>query len=186
MSLSIRRALLTDAAAIAQLYASPQLYSGTLQLPYPTEDTWRSRIANSNTTTSSDIMLIAQEDGQILGTAGLHTASTAIRRRHCSILGIGVNTEHQGHGVGTALMKALCNYADQWAQILRIELTVYVDNAPAIALYKKFGFVIEGTHRAYSLRGGVYTDTYCMARLHPQPPCLPSTYSSDEKGAPDD
>ena len=38
--------------------------------------------------------------------------------------------------------------------VLRIELTVYTDNAAAIALYRKFGFEIEGTHRAYALRDG--------------------------------
>ena len=69
-------------------------------------------------------------------------------------------------------MQALCDYADGWAQILRIELGVYTDNAPAIALYRAFGFEIEGTHRAYALRDGVYVDAHCMARLHPNPPAL--------------
>jgi len=54
--------------------------------------------------------------------------------------------------------------------VLRIELTVYTDNAGAIALYEAFGFRIEGTHRAYALRRGVYEDVYAMARLHPKPP----------------
>jgi putative acetyltransferase len=69
-------------------------------------------------------------------------------------------------------MTALLDWADHWAQILRIELTVFTDNAPAIALYRKFGFELEGTHRAYALRDGVYGDVYAMARLHPNPPAL--------------
>ena len=32
-------------------------------------------------------------------------------------------------------------------------------------LYRKFGFEIEGTHKAYALRDGRYVDTYAMARL---------------------
>ena len=59
------------------------------------------------------------------------------------------------------------------ADVLRLELTVYVDNARAIALYRKFGFEVEGTHRAYALRDGAYVDALCMARLHPNPPTLP-------------
>ena len=34
----------------------------------------------------------------------------------------------------------------------------------------KFGFEIEGTHRAYALRDGQYADVHAMARLHPHPP----------------
>ena len=69
-------------------------------------------------------------------------------------------------------MAALVDWADQWANLLRLELTVYTDNEHAIALYRRFGFVIEGTHRAYALRRGVYVDAHCMARLHPNPPAL--------------
>ena len=53
---------------------------------------------------------------------------------------------------------------------LRIELIVFTDNAAAIALYRKFGFELEGTHRAYALRDGRYVDALAMARLHPNPP----------------
>ena len=69
-------------------------------------------------------------------------------------------------------MQALCDYADGWAQLLRLELTVFTDNARAIALYECFGFRVEGTHRAYAMRRGVYADVHAMARLHPQPPVV--------------
>jgi putative acetyltransferase len=69
-------------------------------------------------------------------------------------------------------MAALIDWADQWAQLLRIELTVFADNDAAIALYRKFGFEHEGTHRAYALRDGVYADVHAMARLHPAPPAI--------------
>ena len=37
---------------------------------------------------------------------------------------------------------------DNWLRVDRIELTVFVDNAPAIKVYKKFGFEIEGTGKS--------------------------------------
>ena len=74
--------------------------------------------------------------------------------------------------MGTALMQALCDYADNWVGALRLELGVYTDNAPAIALYRKFKFEIEGTQRGYALRDGRFVDSHMMVRFHPQPPTI--------------
>ncbi|MNJ79511.1 putative acetyltransferase YhhY [compost metagenome] len=62
-------------------------------------------------------------------------------------------------------MKAMIDLCDKWADIERIELTVFTDNQAAIALYRKFGFEIEGTSRAYAVRDGVLVDSYHMARF---------------------
>ena len=79
----------------------------------------------------------------------------------------------QGKGVGKALMGAICEVADGWLNVIRLELTVYTDNERAIALYRKFGFVIEGTHKAYALRAGRYVDALAMARIRlKQPPAV--------------
>jgi putative acetyltransferase len=40
-----------------------------------------------------------------------------------------------------------------------------VCSVPPIALYEKFGFEIEGTHRRLAFRNGEYVDGYSMARL---------------------
>ena len=52
---------------------------------------------------------------------------------------------HQGCGIG-ALMREMIDLCDNWLRVERIELTVFADNAPAIAVYK-YGFEIEGTGR---------------------------------------
>ncbi|MBR7381912.1 GNAT family N-acetyltransferase, partial [Klebsiella pneumoniae] len=54
---------------------------------------------------------------------------------------------------------------DNWLRVDRIELTVFVDNEPAVAVYKKYGFEIEGTGKKYGLRNGEYVDAYFMARV---------------------
>jgi putative acetyltransferase len=69
-------------------------------------------------------------------------------------------------------MQALCDVADRWIGVLRLELSVYCDNARAIALYRRFGFEIEGRYRGYVLRDGAYIDAFAMARLHPAPPAI--------------
>jgi hypothetical protein len=38
-------------------------------------------------------------------------------------------------------------------------------NDMGIALYEKFGFKREGTHRRYTFRDGGFVDAYSMARL---------------------
>mgnify|MGYP003339358683 CR=1 FL=1 len=177
MSLIIRRARVSDAAAITEQFADPAVYAGTLQMPYPNEELWAQRLVGQNPPTagSSEIVLAAVLDDKPVGLAGLHPVGAAVRRRHVMSLGITVSRAHQGQGVGHALMAALLDYADNWAQILRVELTVFHDNQRAIRLYERHGFAPEGRFKAYALRGGEYTDVLAMARLHPKPPQLPAT-----------
>jgi len=118
--------------------------------------------------------LVAERDGAIVGNCGLHplTLAAQVRRRHVASIGIAVAAEAQGQGVGTALMQALCDYADRWLGLLRLELTVYVDNDRAIALYRKFGLETEGRFRGYAMRNGALVDAFSMARIHPTPPAI--------------
>ncbi|PND37397.1 GNAT family N-acetyltransferase [Paucibacter aquatile] len=168
--ITIRRSQVSDAAAMAQLMSHPEVFSGLLQLPYPSEELWRARLQDNAVPGKTDLSLVAEVQGQVLGSAGLHPAGASLRRRHAMGLGISVAAEAQGQGIGRALMAALMDYADNWGQVLRTELTVYADNARAIRLYESFGFQREGLMRAYALRNGVYVDTLAMARLHPNPP----------------
>lgn len=172
-TVTIRRATTQDAAAFARMMGDPEVLPNLMQLPYTSEEIWLQRLQDNNVPGKTDLSLAAERDGVVVGSAGLHPAPQ-IRRRHAAMLGLSVAREAQGQGVGTALMQALCDYADDWAQILRLELSVFVDNDRAIALYRRFGFEHEGTHRAYAFRGGVYVDVHVMARLHPKPPRLPA------------
>jgi putative acetyltransferase len=169
----IRRAEPRDAAAFARLMAEPGVYANLMQLPYASEAQWAARLATATPEGSADLRLVAERDGEVVGSLGLHPVENRARRRHAAMLGISIAGAAQGQGVGRALMQAALDYADRWAQVLRIELQVYADNARAIALYRRFGFEHEGTHRAYALRDGAYVDSLSMARLHPDPPTLP-------------
>lgn len=171
-SLLIRRARAADAEGFRQMMAEPEVFAALMQLPMPSVETWRKRLADSEEGKDGHLHLVAERDGHVVGSAGLHPA-TPLRRRHCAALGLSVALQAQGQGVGTALLLALCDYADNWAHLLRLELTVFTDNQRAIALYQRCGFVHEGTHRAYALRHGCYADVHAMARLHPHPPALP-------------
>lgn len=168
---TLRRARPEDADGFAAMMNDPLVYPGVMQLPYTEPAFWRERLAaNVGGPGQLDLQLVALHEGQVVGGAGLHSSGGHVRRRHAMYLGITVAGPWQGRGVGGLLMAALCEHADRWLGALRIELTVYTDNARAIALYQRHGFVIEGTHRGYVLRDGVYVDAHAMARLNPNPP----------------
>jgi putative acetyltransferase len=173
LPITVRRSTPRDASALARIMGDPEVLPNLMQLPYTSTEVWERRLADNDVPGKTDLSLVAERDGSVVGSAGLHPAPQT-RRRHVAMLGISVAREAQGQGVGHALMQAMVDYADHWAQLLRIELTVFVDNERAIALYRRFGFVHEGTFRAYALRHGVYVDTHAMARLHPNPPRLPT------------
>lgn len=170
----IRRARVADAEDFCSMMAHPEVYAGLMQLPMPSAEMWRKRLADSEEGKDGMLHLVAEREGHVVGSTGLHPAAQ-LRRRHTAMLGISVAQQAQGQGVGTALLLALCDYADNWSQLLRLELTVFSDNHRAIALYRRCGFVHEGTHRAYALRQGQFADVHSMARLHPNPPTLPLT-----------
>lgn len=169
VGIEYRRAEPRDAEALARFMADPAVFSGLLQLPYPGVELWRKRL-ESRANEQGDLLLLALAEGAVIGHAGLHSLGGTPRRRHVAGLGIAVAAAWQGKGIGDELMRRLLEWADNWAGYLKIELSVYVDNVRALALYRRHGFIDEGISRAHALRDGVYVDSLLMARLHPRPP----------------
>lgn len=159
----IRRAELADAEAIHATFSGPKAIAGTLQIPYPSVELWKKRLADFP---PDDYFLVATVAGEVVGNLGLHSVSKSPRRRHVGTVGVAVRDDRQGGGIGSELMKAAIELSDGWLNFQRLELWVYCDNLAAIALYRKFGFAMEGTCRAYAFRDGRYVDAYMMARLH--------------------
>lgn len=165
----VRRAEPDDFAGLAWTFTGRSAAGGTLQNPYPSAAEWKERLADPK----QAYVLVALVDGKIVGHAGLHRMQLSARRAHCWGIGMAVHDDWQGRGVGTRLLEAIVDLADNWIGALRLELTVYTDNDRAVRLYERFGFAHEGTHRAFALREGAYVDAYAMARFHPNPPQLP-------------
>jgi putative acetyltransferase len=158
----IRRATPDDAEALQRLFDAPRAMWGTLQIPYTSAEQRRKRLAEID---DSAHPLVAVVDGEVVGQLTLHAMSRSPRRRHAAGLGMAVRDDWHGRGVGTALMAACIDLADNWLNLRRVELEVFVDNEPALRLYKKFGFGIEGRLVDYAYRDGEYVDAYVMARL---------------------
>lgn len=159
---TIRRAEPSDAEALHRIYSAPGVIRGTLQLPYPSVENWRKRLAEPPDGTFTLVICVGDD---IVGNLGLYTFPNRARRRHVGQIGMAVRDDWQGKGAGSALMQAGIELADKWLNLSRLELEVFTDNAPAIHLYEKFGFIIEGTHPRFAFRDGEFVDVHAMARL---------------------
>ena len=76
----------------------------------------------------------------------------------------GVLQSHVGRGVGSKPFEVLIAWTEV-SPLNRLELTVMTHNTPAVALYQKFGFQIEGTKRHSLHVDGTYVDEYVMAQI---------------------
>lgn len=149
-----------DAADLFEIYNQPAFRFGTLALPYESFEavkTW------AEPRSPRDLHLVAERDDRVVGAAALRPFYG--RRAHAAEFWLAVHEDFMGAGIGSRLLAAMIDTADNWLNINRIEMTVFVDNARAIALYKRFGFEIEGTHKAASFRNGAFVDVHCMARV---------------------
>jgi putative acetyltransferase len=153
-----------DAQALTEVMNCPGVVAGTLRLPFGSLAQQMERMGQRR---DNHHGLVAEIDGRVVGSLGL-VIETAPRRRHCGSIGMGVHDDFQGQGVGTALLAAAIDLADNWLGLRRLELHVYTDNAAGIRLYEKFGFIIEGTAREFALRDGAYIDAFAMARVRPR------------------
>lgn len=109
--------------------------------------------------------LVAVLDGEVAGWGGLTVRRG--RQRHAADLGLAVSTARQRQGIGTALLTALLELADDWLGLRRIELTVLTGNDGARALYERHGFEVEGRLRGYVAGEGALRDVWVMGRLRP-------------------
>ena len=156
----IRHVEAADAEALRLLNTHPGVYHQTLQLPHPSMEMWQERVMKK----PGRRHLVACLDNNVVGHLALDVMENP-RRSHVATFGISVSAEVQGRGAGSALMREMINLCDNWLRIERIELTVFADNAPAIALYRKYGFEVEGTGKRFALRDGEFVDALYMARV---------------------
>ncbi len=146
---------------VAALYNDPAVCRQVLQMPYQSVEAWRNKLVTDN---ERRLQLVAVHGGEVIGQLGLEQY-LRVRQAHVGSFGMGVAPAWQGKGIGSKLLSAALDVADNWMNLHRVELTVYADNEAAHQMYRKFGFEVEGRLRDYALRDGVFVDTLSMARL---------------------
>lgn len=168
IGLIIRPIKLEDAAAINQMRRMNGVMENTLGI-------FSERVSSTEEfikgLSENDHLLVAEvdENGEkkVVGVVGLHVNKN-LRLRHSAILAIMVHPEYQGKGICTALLKKAIELADNWLMLVRLELTVFVENERAVKLYQSLGFHIEGIKKYAAIRNGKYADVYLMGRYNPR------------------
>lgn len=160
MQVTVRAMRREDATDIFEIVNQHAFRFWTLALPYESFDAIAKWLEPHS---PRDIHYSAELDGRVVGASALRPFYG--RRAHAAEFWIGVDENHARMGIGSMLLAAMIDTADNWLNLKRLEMTVFTDNAAALALYEKFGFAIEGTHKAATFRNGEFVDAYCMARL---------------------
>lgn len=159
-NLTLRALRVADAVQLHSLERQAAMAHNNPIAPYPTLEKTREWIEKIAT---PDVAMAAMV-GDILVGFGMLSPGR-LRRAHAASISLGVHEAWHGRGIGSALVAEMLDLADNWLGLRRVELKVFTDNAPAIALYRKYGFEVEAIHRGETLREGVLIDCYFMARL---------------------
>lgn len=86
---------------------------------------------------------VIEQDGKVVGRLYLHWRHDELR-----IVDITLLPEHRGAGIGGTLLRALCALA----QSHTLNVSIHVEKMnPAMALYRRLGFIRVGEHGVYDL-----------------------------------
>ncbi|MFH1832236.1 MAG: GNAT family N-acetyltransferase [bacterium] len=109
------------------------------------------------------LFLVGKINNKVISILSLQRSDKA-RLAHVGELGLSVLQKYWGLSIGKHLMLT----GIEWAKnnsITKLQLTVHTNNERAIGLYKKFGFVIEGTLTQTVKIDSTYFDTHIMGLI---------------------
>jgi len=103
---------------------------------------------------------VALHNGSIVGWADVIPHQKELTK-HVGLLGMGVVADYRGQGIGKELLAQTVEHA-KVSGLKKVELEVFTNNLPAIALYRNTGFELEGTKRLARYINGQYEDVHIM------------------------
>lgn len=116
-------------------------------LSYPDESSFtveqEAEFLQAKTDSTDEIEILAEIDGRVVGCAGIGRVGSNDKVKHRAEMGISVDKEFWGLGIGRALTEASIECAKE-AGYTQLELEVVAQNERAIALYESEGFVEYG------------------------------------------
>ena len=143
---SLRNGTAEDGQALLDIYMLTHSQTDYL-LSYPDEATMTAEqeavFLKEKTDCASEIEILAEVDGTVVGSAGIGCVGTKEKTRHRAEFGISVDKAYWGLGIGRALTEACIECAGR-AGYAQLELEAVAENRAALALYQSVGFVEYG------------------------------------------
>jgi RimJ/RimL family protein N-acetyltransferase len=154
-----RKAVSSDAEAVARVVATVA-GEGTLGVEPPVDVAgWTERIRELTEAQPPAGVWVVEAGDVVVG-----YASVEERTRGVLVLATALLPEARGHGHGPALIEEAATHG-RAAGAHKLDLEVWTDNASAIAVYSRAGFVVEGVRRDhYRRRDGSLRSALIMAR----------------------
>ena len=114
----------------------------------------------------ADGSLAVVADGRLCGTVGWHWVHWGPNRgSHCPMLGIWLEPDARGQGIGTAAQQGAVDLLFRHTNVNRIEAHTDVENVGEQRALEKAGFTQEGVVRGGQWRDGDYRDGYLYSIL---------------------
>ena len=108
--------------------------------------------------TGNHPLLVAEEDGKVLGYASLSPYRDFDAYLQTVELSVYVAPESRGRGIASALMEAVLRLAREDADTHTVVSVIAGGNAASVRLHEKFGFTYSGTLHEVGLKFGRYLD----------------------------
>lgn len=112
----------------------------------------------------NEAMLVCLVDGKIAGNCQI-SCSTGIKTKHRASVAIALISEFWNQGIGTRMFQEMIHIAEEWKDVIQMELEFVEGNSRARSLYEKMGFRITGVRpNAIRLKDGTLLNEYMMIR----------------------
>jgi RimJ/RimL family protein N-acetyltransferase len=171
MKAQVRKATSSDTEWYLELVRSLATESDS-QIPLRPDELFRTPEQQSElfgqASARGDLFLVADMNGVRVGEVNLRRGSREAFK-HSAVLGISIVRQWRNQGIGSMLMQHAIEWAKEQGDLRRIELYVFATNAPAIRLYERFGFMVEGRRTDAVRVGDRFVDDLLMAYLVRQP-----------------
>jgi RimJ/RimL family protein N-acetyltransferase len=159
--------------AVAGMLADPDVLRFT-RVPDPTPENfpaeWLATYEAGRRDGTREAFAALDGDGRFVGLA---LAFGIDRGEGEAELGYVVAADARGRGVGTAILRALTDWAFAETGVHRLRLVVDVENPASLRVAERSGYVREGVLRSVHFKGGRRIDAVLLSRLPTDPAPAP-------------
>ena len=157
----IRRATVEDLPTLLTIREAVAGEERWIGLELPIDHASEAAILGVGITNPHNVWLVVEVDGAVVGYGGIYDGDHGHGEVFMALL-----DGHRGQGFGAALLADSLASARASGRFHKILLAVWPHNVAALALYRKFGFIVEGyRHNHWRRASGELWDVVLMGLL---------------------